>query len=130
MKSKAAPLSRDCEDSLRLAAEMDPVRERGHRIVHRHRMGVVEIGADLLEQAFHGGGEGRHLALQRRGRGRGQIAAADRHQPVDERGDGPGMLAVRPFGGEIDDGEREQAEDDRGRHLLVEAAEQKETRGA
>ena len=31
------------EDPIRLAAEMDAVGERGHRIVHRHRLGVVEV---------------------------------------------------------------------------------------
>ena len=66
MNSKAAPLSRERQDALGLAPEMDPVGKRGDRIVHRHRLGVVEIGADLLEQAFHRGGERGHLALAAR----------------------------------------------------------------
>ena len=74
-QSGAAALA-GAEDALGLAAEMEPVGKRGDGIVHRHRLGVVEIGADLLEQAFDGGGEGRHLALESGRRGRGEVAAA------------------------------------------------------
>jgi hypothetical protein len=64
MNSKAAPLSREARMGSAARRQMDPVGQRGDRIVHRHRLGVVEIGADLGEEPFHRRGKRRHVTFE------------------------------------------------------------------
>jgi hypothetical protein len=127
-EGSAAVESLGCEYPVGLLAEVDTVGERGHRIVHRHRVDVGEVGADLVEQALDGGCERRQLALHElRGR-RDEVTAPDGEQPVDERRDGAGVGAVRPLGGGSDDEQREHSDDERGGDLLVDPAEHQEAK--
>ena len=66
---------------------MEAVGQRGYRVVHAKRVGILDRGADFGKQAVYRRRElGHRLRRTDRRRGRNEIAVLDRKQAFAEGG--------------------------------------------
>ena len=122
-----ASVERIAQQLVGFGAEMKPVGKRGDRIVHAERMGILDRGAHLGEQACRPRRRAwAWSAGPLAGAGETRSPSSTASKPVAKRGQRAGAFAVGPLGGDVADQQAEGAGGERGEDLLVEFGEVEE----